>query len=60
MVVELKFDKTAKTALQQIKDKKYADCLKNYNGEILLVGINYDKNSKKHTCRIEKNQKVIL
>ena len=26
----------------------------NYIGDILLVGINYDKNSKKHQCIIEK------
>ncbi|MCM1231654.1 MAG: ATP-binding protein [Ruminococcus flavefaciens] len=54
MIVELKYDKSAEGALVQIKKKQYIDCLKDYSGEILLVGINYDKNSKCHICRIEK------
>ena len=53
-IVELKWDKSAETAIDQIKQKKYADCLKDYSGEILLVGINYDKADKRHTCKIEK------
>ena len=57
LVVELKWNKSAKTALQQIKDKKYADSVENYTGNILLVGINYDKDSKKHECMIEKYEK---
>lgn len=54
MIVELKYDKSAEGALEQIKKKQYVDCLKGYFGEILLVGINYDKDCKCHTCRIEK------
>lgn len=54
MIVELKYDKSAEGALAQIKKKKYIDCLKDYSGDVLLVGINYDKNSKCHICRIEK------
>ncbi len=54
LIVELKYDKSAEGAIEQIKKKQYADCLKDYSGEILLVGINYDKNDKKHTCKIEK------
>jgi len=54
MVIELKWDKTAKGAIYQIKNKKYAETLKLYQKEILLVGINYDKNTKKHQCIIEK------
>ena len=38
--------------VEQIKQKDYLDCLKNYTGEVLLVGVNYDK-EKRHTCRIE-------
>ncbi len=53
-IVELKCDKSADGALKQIKQKNYADCLKDYSGEILLVGINYNKNDKCHTCKIEK------
>ena len=54
LVVELKWNKSAQTALQQIKDKRYAESLQDYAGEILLVGINYDKKTKEHTCSIEK------
>lgn len=57
MIVELKYDKSAEGALEQIKKKQYADCLKDYNGEILLVGINYNKDDKCHTCKIEKINK---
>ena len=57
MIVELKYDKSAEGALEQIKKKQYADCLKDYSGEILLVGINYDKEDKRHTCKIEKINK---
>lgn len=54
IIVELKYDKTAGGAIQQIKEKQYSDCLKDYLGEILLVGINYNKDTKKHDCMIEK------
>lgn len=57
MVVELKWNKSAQTALNQIADKKYPESLKQYTGEILLVGINYDKKSKKHECGIERYEK---
>ncbi len=54
MIVELKWRHSAETAIEQIKKKEYVNCLKDYSGEILLVGINYDKDSeKKHTCVIE-------
>lgn len=53
MVIELKWDKTATGAIRQIKDKKYLKALKGYTGKAYLVGINYDKKSKKHTCKIE-------
>ena len=54
IIVELKYDKSAEGALEQIKAKHYTDCLKDYSGEILLVGINYNKDTKKHDCMIEK------
>ena len=59
MIVELKYEKSVETAMKQIKEKRYMDCLKDYRGEILLVGVEYDKNSetKKHVCRIEKIRK---
>ena len=54
LVVELKWNKSAHTALQQIKDKKYPESLLQYTGNILLVGVNYDKKSKAHECVIEE------
>lgn len=54
LVVELKWNKSAATALQQIKKKKYTESLEDYAGNILLVGINYDKKTKEHTCSIER------
>ena len=54
LIIELKWNHSAETAIQQIKEKKYVKALEDYNGEILLVGINYDKKSKKHQCMIEK------
>jgi hypothetical protein len=58
-VVELKYDRSAQGAIQQIKDRKYTTVLENYAGEILLVGINYDrkKRDKSHSCIIEKVKK---
>ena len=56
LVVELKWNKSAQTALQQIKEKKYPDSISTYTGEILLVAINYDK-LKDHQCLIEKYEK---
>ena len=54
LILELKWDKTAEGAISQIKNKGYISALKEYKGNILLVGINYEKKSKKHQCRIEK------
>ena len=54
MVVELKWNKTSGGAIRQIKDKGYPEVLKDYGGEILLIGINYDERTKIHTCEIEK------
>ena len=42
------------TAIDQIKHKEYPAKLAEYTGEILLVGINYDKETKLHTCKIER------
>lgn len=54
MVVELKWNKTAGGAISQIKDKKYTAKLRPFAGNILLVGINYDEKTGKHSCLIEK------
>ena len=53
MVVELKWNKTVEAAIAQIKNKKYPDALEGFDN-ILLVGINYDKDSREHECVIEK------
>ena len=56
LVIELKYGKSVQTALQQIKDRRYTQALEGYAGEILLVGISYDKDNKNkpHSCVIEK------
>ena len=54
LILELKWDATAEGAIRQIKSKEYVSALKEYKGNILLVGINYEKKNKKHQCRIEK------
>ena len=54
IVVELKYDKTAKAAIDQIKEKNYPECLKGVSNKILLVGINYDKAEGKHQVVIEE------
>ena len=56
-VIELKWDKSASGALAQIKEKQYGNALKEYQGDLLLVGINYNKDSKKHECVIERLRK---
>lgn len=57
MVVELKCNGSADGALAQIREKNYTDSLKDYKGNLLLVGINYEKKTKKHDCAIEKVEK---
>ena len=54
MVVELKYDKDADSAIKQIKNKNYPKVFENYLDNLLLVGVNYDKNTKIHECVIEK------
>lgn len=55
MIVELKWNKTASAAIEQIKNRQYIESLKGYSGEVVLVGINYDDGEfKKHVCRIDK------
>ncbi|MCD7833969.1 MAG: ATP-binding protein [Lachnospiraceae bacterium] len=57
MIVELKWNKSVETALDQIRRQEYTACLERYTGEILLVGVNYDKDSKEHSCKIERIRK---
>lgn len=57
MVVELKWNESEQRAIEQIKRKEYGKALEEYSGKLLLVGINYDKKSKKHGCVIETCEK---
>ena len=55
IVVKLKWDKSADAALRQIRERKYIHALEGYSGEILLVGVNYDRKNpdQPHSCVIE-------
>ena len=57
IVIELKWDKSAVGAIEQIKEKQYGNALKDYQGNLLLAGINYNRKTKKHECVIETMQK---
>lgn len=54
LVVELKWDKTADGAIGQIKRNEYCRSLEKYRGNLLLVGVNYDRKTKEHECVIEE------
>lgn len=53
VMVELKCDRDACGAIAQIREKKYPSALDGYGGELMLAGIDYDRKTKKHTCKIE-------
>lgn len=57
LVVELKWNQSAEGAIAQIKKKQYCQSLTEYQGNILLVGINYDKDTREHSCVIEEYAK---
>jgi hypothetical protein len=54
IVIELKSNETASKAIAQIKNRHYADKVGEYTGNILLVAISYDRDTKEHTCQIER------
>ena len=58
LVIELKWNQSAESALKQIRERRYPEAIRGYGGDILLVGISYDKEApagkRKHQCRIEK------
>ena len=58
LVVELKYDKDTQAAISQIKTRNYPQTVADYTGDILLVGINYDKDNKQHECLIEHWKKA--
>jgi len=49
-----KYNHDANAAISQIKQKNYPDKVAQYANNLLLVGINYDKQHKVHTCKIER------
>lgn len=53
IIIELKWDKNTVGALEQIKAKNYGSALKEYQGNLLLVGINYNKKSKNMNARLK-------
>lgn len=57
LIVELKWNQDTKTAIDQIIEKKYPSSVADYSGEILLVGINYDRKTKRHECHIQRYHK---
>ena len=58
LVIELKWNKSAQGAIEQIRKRRYPEAIKGYGGEILLVGISYRKEApageRKHACVIER------
>ena len=61
LLVELKYKKDAVTALDQIQRQKYPSRLEQYKGNLILVGISYDRsanpsapNYKHHSCKMLK------
>lgn len=58
LVIELKWNKTAKGAIEQVQKRRYPDALKDFGGDIPLVGIGYDRQAppgkRKHACIIER------
>jgi len=55
VLIELKWDDGADTAIEQIKRKEYPAALKDYQGKLLLVGVSYAKNTRTHECVIERH-----
>jgi hypothetical protein len=53
IVIELKIDKNAKTAINQIKRRQYLEKVQQYTDRWLIVGISYNRQTKRHDCLIE-------
>ena len=52
IVLELKYNKDADSAIDQILRKQYPAKVAQHADDLLLVGVNYDKETKTHTCKI--------
>ena len=59
IIVELKYNRDADSAIDQIRRKQYPSGIAQYSGELLLVGINYDKKQKTHQCKIERSEGAV-
>lgn len=57
LVVELKWNRSAQSAIEQVKRKEYVGSLEEYHGNMLLVGVSYDRRTRKHSCVIEEYKK---
>lgn len=57
ILIELKWNKTAKSAIEQIKNKNYPKKFEKLENDILLVGINYNEKTQQHTCKIELHKR---
>ncbi|MBR2215395.1 MAG: AAA family ATPase [Selenomonadaceae bacterium] len=57
LILELKWDKSVNAAIKQIKERNYPRSVADFTGKLLLIGINYDKDTKAHKCVIEERQK---
>ncbi|MCQ2975877.1 MAG: ATP-binding protein [Bacteroidales bacterium] len=56
IIMELKKEKSAGKALEQINNKQYFESFNDYEGEILFVGVNYDED-KNYVCKMERFEK---
>lgn len=54
IILELKVDDSPQNAIDQIKQRNYVQQVETC-GEVLFVGISYDRKAKKHSCLIEKH-----
>ncbi len=58
LLIELKWNQSAESAIEQIRNRNYPEALRGYGGEILLVAVSYDKGAsagqRKHSCIIER------
>ncbi len=57
LIIELKRNDSAESAIDQIKEKQYFKALDHYRGNLIFVGVNYDEKDKTHTCRIDTFRK---
>ena len=56
LIIELKYNQDADAAIDQIKHRQYPVKVVEFTDNLLLVGINYNRETKQHTCHIERYQ----